>query len=102
MESLNMKDLIYKDKNGNIVKNPEEYFAALEKDVLVEEKLQVGDIVKLKNFDDRIEILYCDFEIPYLGISDYAGKNLDHPSDELTLFNQNNIESYEKRKNHGK
>ena len=102
MESLSMKDLIFKDKDGNIIKNPEEYFVALQKDVLVEEKLQVGDVVKLKNFDDRIEILYCDFEVPDLGMSDYAGKNLDHPSDNLTIFNQNNIESYEKRINHGR
>ena len=103
METLNMKDLIYKDRDGNIITNPEEYFNALENNVSITEKLEVGDVVKLKRNDDRIEILYLDYVIPRLGASvDYAGKNLDNENPNLIVFNQKDIESYEKGKNHGK
>ena len=103
MESLNMKDLIYKDSEGNIIKNPEEYFRALENNVSITEKLEVGDIVKLKKNEDRIEILYLDYVIPSLGASvDYAGRYLDNENPNLIVFNQKDIESYEKGKIHGK
>ena len=104
MEELNMKDLVYKDKDGKIIKNPEEYFNALQHDILVEEKLEIGDIVRVKNSPNRIEIHHLDFEVPNVGIFDYAGKDLDEDSDNdlLTLFNQKDIESYEKGKIHGK
>lgn len=102
MEELNMRDLVYKDKNGKIVDNPDDYFASLEEDVSIEEKLEVGDIVKLKNFADKIEILYTDYEIPNVGLVDYAGKNLEHDTENLTLFNQKDIETFEKARSHGK
>ncbi len=104
MEQLNMKDLVYKDKEGNIIKNAEEYFNALQQDILVEEKLEIGDIVRVKNSPNKIEIYYLNFEVPNIGVFDYAGKDLDEDSnnDLLTLFNQKDIASYEKGKNHGK
>lgn len=104
MEELNMRDLVYKDKDGKIIKNAEEYFNALQHDILVEEKLEIGDIVRVKNSPNRIEIHHLDFEVPNVGIFDYAGKDLDEDSDNdlLTLFNQKDIESYEKGKIHGK
>ena len=95
MEPLNMKELIYKDRDGKIIKNPEEYFAALNKNVLVKEKLQVGDIVKLRNYEGRVKIVHVDFETG-IGIMDYAGEDPNDEKGVLTLFNQKDIESYER------
>lgn len=102
MEELNMKDLVYKDKSGGVIKNSNQYFSNLENELFVAEKLDVGDIVKLRNFDDKIEVTNVDYEIPNVGIVDYAGKNLDHESNNLIIFNQKDIELYEKRKSYGK
>ena len=99
MEELNMKDLVYKeDRLLQMIYS----LSNLENELFVAEKLDVGDIVKLRNFDDKIEVTNVDYEIPNVGIVDYAGKNLDHESNNLIIFNQKDIELYEKRKSYGK
>lgn len=100
MEELDMKDLLYKDNSGNIIKDPQAYFSSQNTDNFIEEEIEVGTVVKLKNFDDKIEILYKNYEIPNLGIVDYAGKNLDNESDDLILFNQKDIESIKEKGKH--
>lgn len=103
MDNFSFDDLIFKDKNGNTVENNEQYIKSLQKNSSFEEKLEVGDIVKLKGDDSSYEVMYIDYEIPGIGIVDYAAKNISRDEADLTLFNQKDIlEKVDKHKQNGR
>ena len=91
MDNSSFDDLIFKDKNGNRVDDNEQYIKSLQKNSSFEEKLEVGDIIKLKGDDSSYEVIYINYEIPSIGIVDYAAKNISRDEDDLTLFNQKDI-----------
>ena len=91
MDNFSFDDLIFKDKNGNRVDDNEQYIKTLQKNSSFEEKLEVGDIVKLEGDDSSYEVIYINYEIPSIGIVDYAAKNISRDEDDLTLFNQKDI-----------
>lgn len=95
--TTNFKDLIAKDKFGNILEEND----IIKNQITISQKLNVGDIVKLKDSDYSIEIEYVDYEIPNIGIIDYAGSKIEIPSSRLVLFNQKDIEyKIDTKKNH--
>lgn len=86
--TTNFKDLLPKDRNGNLLEKNN----ATINQITYPEKLQPGDIVKLKNSDYTILIKYVDYQIPNIGVIDYAGSKIEIPSSRLVLFNQKDIE----------
>lgn len=91
MDNLNFKDLNFMAPNGKIVEDNSTYMEVIQNNTDIEDKLEIGDIIKLKGVDNEIEVLYIDYNIPNIGIVDYAGKYVDDDSNELVLFNQKDI-----------
>lgn len=56
------------------------------------ESISVGDLVRLKTVDYVVEIKFVNFNVPNLGIVDFAGSRIDEKSDDLVLFNRKDIE----------
>ena len=103
MDNFSFNDLKFKDENGNKVADNEQYIKSLQKNLSFKEKLEVGDIVKLKGEDSSNEVIYIDYEIPGIGIVDYAAKNISRDENDLTLFNQKDIlEKVDKHKQNGR
>lgn len=92
--NANFNDMTFVTEEGTIVdKNQADYIRMLqEKDITIEERLNIGDIVKLKKMDDFICIQKVNFEISNVGIVDYAGTKENSDDDNLILFNQKDIE----------
>lgn len=86
--SVNFRELTPKDKFGNIVDEKN----IIKNTITFEEKLIEGDIVKLKDTDCTIIVKYINYEIPNIGIIEYAGTKVEIPSNRLVLFNQKDIE----------
>lgn len=69
--------LIDDDKNGKIV----------------EQQLGIGDKVKLKGRDYTVIIKYINYNMPGIGVVDYAGIRDDGKGENLlSIFNQSEIE----------
>jgi len=91
----NLDEVKFLDKDGNIIQGDQRKY--LEEMAIAEdtyqEKLNVNDIVKIKNSDYHVQVTQLDYEIPGIGTFDYAGKKIEDPdSDRLSLFNQRDIE----------
>ncbi len=67
--------------------------------ITCEEKLCVGDIIRIKNYKYQIEVKYIDYVLPIGGMVDYAGSLVELKSERLVLFNQKDIASIVKREN---
>lgn len=90
----NFKDLEFHDSNDNMISGEglDDYFKQLEQDAIYTEKLSEGDLVKIKGSDDLISVKYVNYEVPNVGVVDYAGVRIDEEGDWLVLFNQKDIE----------
>lgn len=89
------------EKDGKIenIEKLEDYLKESAKKLNVKEQLNVGDEVKLKGVEYTIIITNVKYEMPGIGIVDYAGKRTDKQDDEfLCVFNQKDIESKVEKK----
>ena len=94
----NFDDLMFEDSNGNMIEeNKKDYFNRIEKESITYNKeLEIGDQVKLKGVDYNVIVKHKNFEVPNLGIVDYAGTRDDDITGNLVLFNQKDIEKVNK------
>lgn len=70
-----------------------QYIENCQQELVFSEKLNIGDVVKLKGLDVPIVIRYVDFYIPPLELqTDYAGYKNGELEENLSLFNQKDIE----------
>lgn len=84
--SLKKGDVSFVNTNGEYIENEKKYFNNRKKEMLtISDKLQIGDVVKLKLTGEVVTIVKIDFA----GFS-YAGEKLGE--NELTLFSQEDIE----------
>lgn len=92
----NFNDVTLKDANGNVIDKDN-----ISNKTTFTEKLKVGDIVKLKDVNYTVEVKFIDYDIPNVGVMNYAGSKIEIPSSRLVLFNQEDIEyKIENKQNH--
>lgn len=97
--------IVFLDQNGDVLPDIEKYLVDIQNEPSVLGILNVGDIVKIKNAEYLVKIKYLNFNVPNIGVVDYAGKKLNDESDNLVLFNKKDIEkklSNEELNQHGK
>lgn len=86
---MHRDDIRIKNANGQILSDKELVEYLEQKDsILLETELNVGDIIKIKNFDKKIKVLGAA-EPPYK----YLGMVID--GEYKVVFNQENVESLE-------
>ena len=62
--------------------------------IVIQKKLNVGDKVKLKGRDYVVVVKYINYEMPGIGVVDYAGIREDGNNENLlSVFNQSEIEN---------
>ena len=91
---MNKGDVTFLDNNGQPISNPKEYFEKRRlANTTYTEKLQVGDIVKLKDFVGSIVVVkYVDFKVNDVINFDYAGPLYNSDNKDLIMFGQEDIE----------
>lgn len=81
------------DYNRNIDLNKDVTFLTeTSKDVKCIERLNVGDIVKIKNCMHEIEVIITNYKLQSGLMVEYAGKYVNFKMNGFVLFNQKDIE----------
>lgn len=99
--TTNFNEVNFETKEGNNLTDINEYLKKIQKEnITISDKMNVGDIVKLKGIDYLVCITNVEYELQ-IGIVDYAGIKADNSSKNLILFNQKDIEKiyFKKEKN---
>lgn len=88
----NFSSFVEDGKNQNISKL-EDYMKKVDKKgITYGAKLKIGDKVKLKGLDDIVIVKFINYNIPDIGMVDYAGEKPGGEKGCLCLFNQKDIE----------
>lgn len=94
-ENFNFSHFNTFEKDGKIEKIDKlgEYLKKEDIDnITYKKRLNIGDEVKIKGVDYTVVVEFINYEIPGLGMVDYAGKRKDKKDELLCLFNQKDIE----------
>lgn len=75
------------------------YIEETKKNIIITEKLNIGDRVKLKGRDFIVVINNTDCEVEGIGKVDYTGKREGQLDNRLYFFNQNQITEIISKKN---
>lgn len=95
MEDFKFSEFSSFSDNGKVedINKLEEHLTKMDKaGISYKQKLKIGDRVKLKGLDYIVIVQHVDYEIPEIGVVDYAGKKIGE-EEYLCLFNQKDIES---------
>ena len=89
---MNREDINFKNNTGDIITDKDYFKKRRVVNTTYTNKLNIGDIVKIKNIDRTLVTKYIDFQINDNMKSDYAGTLYNSDSEELFLFGQDDIE----------